>query len=197
MGKWIINSVCKQIGKWQSTGAQVPRIAINISAHQFKNNQLIEDVKSSLADADINANHLDIELTESAVMNNVKESIAILNTLKEMGAKISIDDFGTGYSSLSQLKQLPLDELKIDRSFITDIGAENNNDAIVLAIISMAHSLGLNVVAEGVETEKQLNFLKKHKCNVYQGYLFSAAVSADDFGLMLKSKALKGKTDRV
>jgi diguanylate cyclase (GGDEF)-like protein len=197
MGKWIINSVCQQIGKWQSTGAKVPRIAINISAHQFKNNQLIEDVKSSLADASINANHLDIELTESAVMNNVKESIAILDTLKEMGAKISIDDFGTGYSSLSQLKQLPLDELKIDRSFITDIGSENNNDAIILAIISMARSLGLNVVAEGVETKEQLNFIKKHKCNVYQGYLFSPAVSADDFGLMLKSEELKGKTDRV
>ncbi len=197
IGEWVINHACKQISKWQSAGVHVPRIAINISAHQFKNSHLFEKIKNALVNENVAANQIDIELTESALMSNVNECVETLKALKEIGVKISIDDFGTGYSSLSHLKQLPLDELKIDRSFVMDIGTGDNSEAIVLAIISMAHSLGLSVVAEGVETEEQLKFLHKHKCNVYQGHLFSPAVSTDDFSLILASEEFKGKANRV
>ncbi len=184
---WVLNTVCQQIGLWQKAGLAVPRIAVNVSTQQFKQYQLLDVIQNSLENAGIDAKCLTIELTEGAVMSDTNTAIKMLNELKAKGIKISIDDFGTGYSSLSQLKLLPLDELKIDRSFIMDVGKEKNAKAIVLAIISMAHSLGLSVVAEGVETMEQLKFLKKHKCEEYQGYLFSKPVPALDFGLMLSA----------
>jgi len=190
IGNWVIGSVCKQIGDWQLAGLTVPRIAVNVSSHQFRHQQLLEDIKSGLELAKVDAQYLTVELTESAVMSNAKESIRILDVLKEMGIRISIDDFGTGYSSLAHLKQLPLDELKIDRSFIIDIGKEKNTEAIILAIIGMAHRLGLSVVAEGVETKEQRSFLDQYECDEYQGYLFSQPISADRFSLMLGSQAL-------
>lgn len=182
LGRWIINTVTQQISDWQSDGLTVPRVALNVSGHQLKHFNLLSEVESALDKANIDANQITIEITETSVLDNTQEVVSALNALKALGAKISIDDFGTGYSSLMQLKQLPLDEIKIDRTFTMDIGLEKNSEAIILATLAMAHNLHFNVVAEGVETEEQFNFLLNHGCNEYQGYLFSPAVSAQEFG---------------
>ena len=185
LGRWIINTVTQQIGDWQSDSLTVPRVALNVSGLQLKHFDLLSEVESALNKANIDANQITIEITETSVLDNTQEVVSALNALKALGAKVSIDDFGTGYSSLIQLKQLPLDEIKIDRTFIMDIGLEKNSEAIILATLAMAHSLNFNVVAEGVETEEQFNFLLKHGCNEYQGYLFSPAVSAKEFGALI------------
>ncbi|MFT7228670.1 MAG: diguanylate cyclase (GGDEF)-like protein [Methylophilaceae bacterium] len=185
LGRWIINTVTQQIRDWQSDSLTVPRVALNVSGLQLKHFDLLSEVESALNKANINANQITIEITETSVLDNTQEIVSALNALKALGAKVSIDDFGTGYSSLIQLKQLPLDEIKIDRTFIMDVGLEKNSEAIILATLAMAHSLNFNVVAEGVETEEQFNFLLNHGCNEYQGYLFSPAVSAKEFGALV------------
>ena len=185
LGSWIIKTVTQQISSWKANKLVVPRIALNISSHQLKSARLLTEIKTALKHANIDASYLTIELTETAVMDNIQEIVSMLNQLKSLGAKISIDDFGTGYSSLMQLKQLPLDELKIDRTFTMDIGRDKNSEAIILATLAMAQNLGFNVVAEGVETKAQFNFLHKHGCNEYQGYLFSSAISAEEFGVLI------------
>lgn len=185
LGRWIINTVTQQISDWQSDGLTVPRVALNVSGHQLKHFNLLSEVESALDKANIDANQITIEITETSVLDNTQEVVSALNALKALGAKISIDDFGTGYSSLMQLKQLPLDEIKIDRTFTMDIGLEKNSEAIILATLAMAHNLNFNVVAEGVETEEQFNFLLKHGCNEYQGYLFSPAISAKEFRTLI------------
>ena len=185
IGDYVIKSVIKQIAEWQHAELAVPRIAINFSNNQFQNIHQIEKISETLDKYGVNADMLTIELTETAFTTNIEQIISTLNQLKSLGAAISLDDFGTGYSSLSQLRQLPLDEIKIDRSFTADIGLEKNTEAIILAIIAMSHSLGLQVVAEGVETEAQFKYLFDQKCDVYQGYLFSSAVPSKDFGLLL------------
>lgn len=185
LGRWIINTVTQQIGDWKSDSLTVPRVALNVSGHQLKHFDLLSEVESALNKANIDANQITIEITETSVLDNTQEVVSALNALKALGAKISIDDFGTGYSSLMQLKQLPLDEIKIDRTFTMDIGLEKNSEAIILATLAMAHNLNFNVVAEGVETEEQFNFLLNHGCNEYQGYLFSPAVSAKEFGALI------------
>lgn len=185
LGRWIIDTVTQQISDWQSNDLTVPRIALNVSSHQLKHFDLLSEIEAALDKAHIDASQITIELTETSVLDNTEEIVSTLNALKALGAKISIDDFGTGYSSLMQLKQLPLDEIKIDRTFTMDIGHEKNSEAIILATLAMAHNLNFNVVAEGVETEEQFNFLLKHGCNEYQGYLFSPAVSAKEFGAFI------------
>lgn len=185
LGSWIISAVTQQISIWKADHLVVPRIALNISSQQLKNVHLLSEIEAALEKANIDASQLTIELTETSVMDNVQEIVSTLNQLKSLGAKISIDDFGTGYSSLVQLKQLPLDEIKIDRTFTMDIGRDKNSEAIILATMAMAHNLDFNVVAEGVENEEQLEFLRKHGCNEYQGYLFSSAVSGEEFGMLL------------
>ncbi len=185
LGSWIIKTVTEQISTWKASNLVVPRIALNISSHQLKNVRLLGEMEAALKHAKIDASYLTIELTETAVMDNVQAIVSTLNKLKSLGAKISIDDFGTGYSSLMQLKQLPLDELKIDRTFTMDIGRDKNSEAIILATLAMAQNLGFNVVAEGVETKAQFNFLLKHGCNEYQGYLFSSAITAEEFGTLI------------
>jgi len=185
LGNWIIKTVTQQISTWQTNSLAVPRIALNISSHQLKSLSLLSEIKAALSNTKIDASKLTIELTETSVMDNIEEIVSTLNALKSLGAKISIDDFGTGYSSLMQLKQLPLDEIKIDRTFTMDIGHENNSEAIILATLAMAQNLNYNVVAEGVETEEQFDFLLANGCNEYQGYLFSPAVSAEEFGTLI------------
>ncbi|MDP3903948.1 MAG: EAL domain-containing protein, partial [Methylococcaceae bacterium] len=155
------------------------------SSHQFKQANLSTTVTNILKETGMDPRFLDLELTESVAMQDVYTSLRTLKTLKQAGVQISIDDFGTGYSSLSYLKQFPIDRLKIDQSFVADIASDPNSAAIVLAIIAMSHSLGLDVIAEGVETQEQLKFLKMHGCNEVQGYLFGRPMPADEFSKFL------------
>lgn len=184
IGEWVLKQAWNDCQGWHRVG-HVLRVGVNLSAHQFNHANLTELAAMVMKDSSIDACFLDLELTESLVMRQVDETLTALNTLKKSGVQLSIDDFGTGYSSLSYLKQFPIDRLKIDRSFINDIANDANDAAIVVAIIAMAHCLGLKVIAEGVETEEQLKFLRMHDCNEVQGYLTGKPMPADVFLAML------------
>ncbi len=178
IGQWVLHSACRQMRSWQDDGLPLIRVAVNLSARQFAHDDLLSDIAVALRQNDISPDMLELEITESMVMNNTGKAIRILNELKAMGVRIAMDDFGTGYSSLANLKRFPLDSVKIDRSFIRDIPDEPNDAAITHAIIAMAHALKLNVIAEGVETEDQLDFLRDHGCDEIQGYYFSRPLTA-------------------
>ena len=189
VGEWVLNDACKQAHAWQQLGLPTVRIAVNISALQFRQTDLtgiIQDI-SRKNGLDLSLGMLEFELTESLLMRNADGTIATLNRLHELGIRFSIDDFGTGYSSLSYLKRFPISTLKIDQSFVRDILHKSDDAAIVSAIIALGHSLGLNVIAEGVETLGQLNHLQKIGCDEVQGYLFSRPVPADEMSLLLQS----------
>jgi len=173
LGEWVMHTVCTQMKCWQDSGQEPMRVAVNLSACQFRQTMLRQQVKRILDDTGIAPEWLELELTESVIMDDIQTSSAVLRELKNMGVHISMDDFGTGYSSLSLLKRLPLDTLKIDQSFVRDITTDADDAAIVDAIISLAHSLRLRVIAEGVETSEQLEFLRNRNCDEVQGYLYS------------------------
>ena len=156
-------------------------VAINVSGLQFGQKYFVQDVLTALEDANLDPQYLDLEITETTIMIDPERAVSSLNKLKEAGIHISLDDFGTGYSSLSYLQRLPLDAIKIDISFIRNVLTNPNDAAIVKAIIAMASNLRLKVIAEGVEDEHQLEFLREHKCDIIQGYLFSPPVSAEEF----------------
>ena len=160
------------------------RLAVNLSARQFKQRNLLHAVAQALAETGLAAAHLELELTESMVMHDVEQATAIMANLKALGVQLSIDDFGTGYSSLAYLRRFPIDVLKIDKTFVSDI-THDDDAAIVRAIISLAHSLRLKVIAEGVETPQQLAFLRQHGCDQMQGYLFSRPLSVPAFEALL------------
>ncbi|MCF6251672.1 MAG: EAL domain-containing protein [Methylococcaceae bacterium] len=181
IGEWVLKEVCKQAHSWQQGGWHSFRIAANLSARQFSQAGLSSRISNILSDSDLDPKYLELELTETAAMQNVESTLQTLITLKQTGISISIDDFGTGYSSLSYLKQFPIDRLKIDRSFIADIAHDPNDAAIVVATISLANCMGLRVLAEGVETEEQLSFLKMHGCHEAQGFLLGRPVPAEQF----------------
>jgi diguanylate cyclase (GGDEF)-like protein len=181
LGEWVMRAACKQARVWQTQGKSVPRLAINVSSHQFRSGKLRELFRGVLSEVGIAGSLLTLELTEGVLMDGAHASLDLLNEIKSMGVKLSIDDFGTGYSSLSYLDRFPLDELKIDRSFIARISRADDRASIVSAIIAMAHSLDLRVVAEGVENEAQLAFLKVHHCDEYQGYLKAKPLPAEEF----------------
>jgi EAL domain-containing protein (putative c-di-GMP-specific phosphodiesterase class I) len=181
LGEWVMRAACKQSREWRSAGHRPVAIAVNVSSHQFRQSNLVTIVKDILASTGADGQQLIVELTEGVIMDNAQANIQTLRQLKDMGLKLAIDDFGTGYSSLSYLDRFPLDELKIDRSFIMQIRGPDDRAAIITAIIAMAHSLGLKVVAEGIETEAQLAFLKAQGCDEFQGYLKSKPVPADEF----------------
>lgn len=185
IGEWVLREACKQHKFWKQTHGINLRMGVNLSSHQFKQATLSTTIASILKETGMDATFLDLELTESVAMQDVYKSLRTLKTLKQFGVQISIDDFGTGYSSLSYLKQFPIDRLKIDQSFVADIATDPNSAAIVLAIIAMSHSLGLDVIAEGVETQEQFKFLKMHGCNEVQGYLLGRPMPADDFSIFL------------
>ena len=187
IGEWVLREACRQARAWQDQGLPSLRVAVNISAVQFRRLDLVDTVRRALTDAGIDAQYLEIELTETAVMSDPEESVDILERLSRMGVIVSVDDFGTGYSSMSYLRRFPIDKLKIDRSFITNVMTSADDAAIVQAIISLAHSLRLTVVAEGVETAEQVAFLQKHGCDQYQGYYFSRPVDAAAFAEMLRA----------
>ncbi|PSB45484.1 diguanylate cyclase [filamentous cyanobacterium Phorm 6] len=185
LGEWVLRTACRQIQVWQNAGFSLQQVAVNLSPRQFHQPDLSSRVAEILAEIGLAPSSLELELTESLMVEDAKSAIATLQQLKDLGVSISIDDFGTGYSSLSYLTQYPFDVLKIDRCFISNITDGCTNAAIVKAIIEMAHSLCLEVIAEGVETEAEKDFLWRYECDAMQGYLFSPPVPAADFEKLL------------
>lgn len=185
LGQWVLDTTCRQIAAWMAEGREVPRISVNVSSRQFRQRTLTRHVQTALSGAQVDVRHLCLEITESAIMENAQDFILTLDELKASGVALSIDDFGTGYSSLSYLKRFPIDELKIDRSFVSGVERDRDNAAIVTAIIAMAHGLGFEVVAEGVESALELDFLRRLGCEVCQGYLYSRPLPAAAFGALL------------
>jgi len=180
IGRWVLYQACLQNKSWQDKGFPPMRVAVNISVRQLQHENFVEMVQEILQETELEPQYLELEITESIALENLESNMKVINRLKQSGIKISLDDFGTGYSSLSYLKMIPLDTLKIDKSFVRDITTDSANEAIASAIITMAHNLKLNVTAEGVETQEQLTFLESQKCDHLQGYLFSKPLSADD-----------------
>ena len=185
VGEWILRSACMQVQAWRQAGVTPVSIAVNLSASQFQQHDLCAIVGSTLREYGVDPRLLELEITETAAMQNAKETIATLRGLKALGVRLSIDDFGTGYSSLSYLKSFPVDTLKIDRTFIGDLAANPDDASIAQAIINMAHSLHLKVVAEGVESESQLSFLSSQGCDQMQGYYFAHPLAAPEITAML------------
>jgi len=189
VGEWVLRAACKQARAWQAAGIADVHIAVNLSTLQFKQPDFAGLVLGILKENDLDpaSGAIELELTETLLMNNAAGAVDTLIKLHEEGIRFSIDDFGTGYSSLSYLKRFPISSLKIDQSFVRDLSNDDHDDAIVAAIIALGHSLGLNVIAEGVETTSQLALLRKKGCNEMQGYLFSSPVPAADMTQLLQS----------
>jgi diguanylate cyclase (GGDEF)-like protein len=181
IGDWILRAACQQNKKWQDAGYPPVKVSVNMSARQFSKKNLVENISNILAETGLKPEYLGIEITESVIMQDVKSTISKLQKLHNMGVSLAIDDFGTGYSSLSYLKLFPINDLKIDRSFVFNITTDSTDAAIALSVIVLAHSMNLNVVAEGVETMEQLELLRKQGCDVVQGFLFSRPISAEEF----------------
>jgi diguanylate cyclase (GGDEF)-like protein len=191
LGEWVLRMACQQIKLWNDEDFPPLRVAVNLSPHQFQQQNLFEMITAIIGETGIDPSYLELEMTESSIMKNAGKSVTTLGQLRDLGIKISIDDFGTGYSSLSYLKQLPLDILKIDKSFVQDMTISPNDASLVMTIITLAHNLGLQVVAEGVETEEQLRFLHLLRCDEWQGYLYSKPVSANAFKELLDDNRQK------
>lgn len=185
LGDWVLNQACKQNKLWQMQGLPKIRMSVNLTSKQFAQTNLVSLVKHALYSNNLNVEHLDLEITETAAMVDVKQTLTTLNELRSLGLSLSVDDYGTGYSSLSYLKDFPIQTLKIDQSFIRDMTRVPKNMAIVKSTIILGHHLNLNVIAEGVENAEELAFLKAEGCNAYQGYLFSPPVPADQFAKLL------------
>lgn len=193
LGAWVLRAACEQNRLWQQAGLPRVRVAVNLSAAQFSRGDLTQTISKILHDTGLRGEDLELELTESVVMENVEHGIEALRSLKSLGLSVAVDDFGTGYSSLAYLKRLPIDVLKIDRSFVSDLSdVESDDAAIVHSIIALAHTLKLKVIAEGVETPEQLRFLKRHACDEVQGYFISVPLERDAITAML-STSLVGK----
>jgi EAL domain-containing protein (putative c-di-GMP-specific phosphodiesterase class I) len=186
IGKWVLAAACAQHVAWLRQGLPPVAVAVNLSLRQFADPQLLGDIAAALRESGMPAGMLELEITESMVMQNPDRVVQLLRAIKEMGVRLAIDDFGTGYSSLAQLKRFPIDTLKIDRSFIRDIPQDVEDKAITEAIIAMARTLGLIVIAEGVETAAQQAFLREHGCDQMQGYFFSKPVEAGKFAELLR-----------
>ncbi len=183
LGVWVLNQACWQMKKWLDQGMEMEHVSINVSSRQFRQADFVNTIEQALENNKLDASRLCVELTEGIVINDIDDTVAKMKALKRMGIKISIDDFGTGYSSLAYLKQLPLNQLKIDQSFVRDLTIDLNDAIIVSTIINMAHNLQLEVIAEGVETEQQKEYLLQKGCRVFQGYYFSKPLPVDDFRL--------------
>ncbi|MDE2344252.1 MAG: EAL domain-containing protein [Betaproteobacteria bacterium] len=186
VGLWVLESACAQLRQWREAGMTVPPVAINLSARQFQQEDLDVRIRDIMANYGVPPRQIELEITESMLMHDPRQSVKILRKLKQLGVLLSVDDFGTGYSSLAYLKQFPLDALKIDRGFISEITQNQDDAAIALAIIDLAHNLGLKVVAEGVETEAQVRFLVRHGCDTLQGFHFSRPLSPEAFARLLQ-----------
>ncbi len=195
IGDWVMRAACQQNKEWQNAGLEPMRLSVNFSARQFQQSNFVSTVAEILNESGLEPEWLELELTEGSIMKDPEEAIEKLLELRMMGIKIAIDDFGTGYSSLSYLKRFPIDTLKIDKSFVRDVCTDPDDASIVRAIITLGHALDLTVIAEGVETQDQLDYLNSLGCDVVQGFLFSKALSTRDFGELLEeqSRILQGK----
>jgi diguanylate cyclase (GGDEF)-like protein/PAS domain S-box-containing protein len=187
LGSWVLRRVCKQLAEWHGMGLPLLPVSINVTPRHFDHGRLVDTVADLTREFDIDANLLHFEITESAVMHNSDQHLGALQALRNLGSRILIDDFGTGYSSLSYLKHLPIDTLKIDRAFVRDMATDPNDAAIVTAIIAVANSLGLHVVAEGVETQEQVAALLRLNCPTAQGFFYSRPISADTCRILLSN----------
>jgi EAL domain-containing protein (putative c-di-GMP-specific phosphodiesterase class I) len=189
IGKWVLRTACLQNLAWQRQGLAELKIAVNMSARQFTDEHLLQDVASILKTTAMAAHLLEIEITERLLIHDVENTLRILTGLKALGVRIAIDDFGTGYSSLATLQRFPLDTIKIDRSFIRDITGAADETGLADAIIAMGKSLSLTVVAQGVETREQAEFLRTHACDELQGFYFNRPLPADQFTQLLLTQA--------
>ena len=189
IGKWVLRKACAQNVAWQKQGLPSICMAVNLSLRQLTDANLINDIKAALNDSGMAPNLLELEITESMMMSNPTKMMDVLVGIKSMGVRLAIDDFGTGYSSLAQLKHFPIDTIKIDRSFIRNVPDNAEDKAITHAIIAMGETLGLTVVAEGVETIEQLNYLKGQSCNEMQGFYFSKPIVPEQFADLLRENS--------
>jgi diguanylate cyclase (GGDEF)-like protein len=193
IGSSVLRQACQQVKSWLDQGLTAVPVAVNLSAHQFRQNDMVQSITRVIAESGIPDGLIELELTESAVMRNADSAVMLLNELHGMGLTIAIDDFGTGYSSLSYLKKFPIDRLKVDRSFVQDLGTSQAGEEIVGAIIALAHSLKMSVIAEGVENSLQLQMLRDLNCEEVQGFYFGRPVPAEEFALMLAAGYLTGR----
>jgi len=191
IGKWVLAEACRQNKAWQQQGLTPVPVAVNLSAVQFRQHNLLEIVQETLIETDLNPRFLELELTESLLMDCSEYNVTLLKEFRRLGVQLSIDDFGTGYSSLSYLQRFPINKLKIDRSFCLGIPKDKHNASITSAIISLGHDLDMCVIAEGVEDEKQFNFLQAQQCDEIQGYLFSKPVPAKEMEKLLLKGVIK------
>ena len=187
IGRWVLQEACKQAREWLQSGLPLVTMAVNISSMEFRDDNFLESVFTTLSETGLEPKSLELELTESVLMKRAESASSVLKTLRAKGVQIAVDDFGTGYSSLSYLRRFPIDALKIDQSFVRQINSAPDDTTIVTAVIGMGRSLKLRVVAEGVETQEQLEFLRAHQCEEAQGYYFSRPVAPRQFGILLKS----------
>jgi EAL domain-containing protein (putative c-di-GMP-specific phosphodiesterase class I) len=186
LGTWVTKEACRQSKAWQEEGLPTLSVAVNLSARQFRKGDLPQLVKELLDEVNLDPRLLELELTESMVMDDPAGAVRAMEALKELGVGLSLDDFGTGYSSLNYLRRFPVDSLKIDRSFIRDVTSDPSGASVVTSVIDIAHNLGLTAVAEGVETREQLAFLTRSGCDMLQGYIFSKPLPAGEFTNLLR-----------
>lgn len=188
IGRWVLRTACEQSTRWLQAGLPPIRMSVNLSMRQLEDNGLIDDLRAALKDSGLPANLLELELTESMIMHNAERAVRVLTQIKALGIRLAIDDFGTGYSSLAQLKRFPVDTLKVDRSFIRDLPRDPEDRAIAEAIIAMGKTLSLTIVAEGVETAEQKEFLRQRACDEMQGYYFSTPLPPEEFASLLRGR---------
>ena len=187
IGNWVLHEACREAAQWPILSGRPVQVAVNVSSHQFRDTSLLSTVKRVLADTGLPADHLELEITESLLVQDAAETHDLFRELDNMGITLSLDDFGTGYSSLSYLKRFPMRVLKIDRAFVKDLGRDHYDDSLVDAIIAMAHSLMLDIVAEGVETPEQLLYLQQRSVDMVQGFYFSPGIKAGAFRELLRN----------
>jgi EAL domain-containing protein (putative c-di-GMP-specific phosphodiesterase class I) len=180
LGKWVLRAACKEVKKMQQQADCHLELAVNLSTRQFRDPDLIETIQDVLAETDFKAVNLELEITETTLMEQIDHAVALLDRIKALGISIAIDDFGTGYSSLNYLKRLPIDALKIDKAFITDIPHDRDDMEISAAVIAMAQKLGIKVIAEGVSTQAHWDFLEQNNCDIAQGYLLGKPMLSDE-----------------
>ncbi len=193
LGRWVLHEACRQNQEWQDAGLKPMVVSVNVSPHQFRQERFVEDIESALAESGLEPRQLEIEITENMVVRDEEHMIASLQRIKALGVAIAIDDFGTGYSNLGYLHRFPIDRLKLDRSFVRDLGTSLDDTTIIRAIIALGHNLGLAVTAEGVETERQLELLARHSCDEIQGYCFARPMPGSEIAAFL---ALPASTRR-
>jgi EAL domain-containing protein (putative c-di-GMP-specific phosphodiesterase class I) len=188
IGEWVLHTACLQNRAWQDAGLTPISVAVNVSPRQFEDKHLIEHVAYALENSGLDAGYLELEVTESSIMRDLARSVATMRQFDTMGIAMSIDDFGTGYSSLSALKSFPISRLKIDQSFVRELANNPDDQAIAMAVISLGHKLNMKVIAEGVETEQQRDFLHANECDEMQGYLFSRPVKPEHIESLLREQ---------